>query len=127
MSERLSELERWRIAELAAQGLPTRLIGKEIGRGHFVVAKHLRVMRRPPARETVRSPLRLSLTEREEISRGLAGGESLRLIARRLGRSPFGVARSRREWRTPAVSGVPGGQGRGAARSAPEVFEAGVV
>ena len=29
----------------------------------------------------MRSPLRLSLTEREEISRGLAGGESLRAIA----------------------------------------------
>ena len=36
MAERLSELERWRIAELAAQGLTTRLIAKEIGRGHFV-------------------------------------------------------------------------------------------
>ena len=62
MAERLSELEKWRIAELAAQGWTTRLIGKEIGRGRYVVAKHLRVMRRPPARELVRSPLRLSLT-----------------------------------------------------------------
>ena len=69
MAERLSELERWRIAELAAQGWTTRLIAKEIGRGHCAVAKHLRVMRRPPARERVRSPLRLSLSEREEISR----------------------------------------------------------
>ena len=34
MAERLSELEKWRIAELAAQGWPTRLIGKEIGRAH---------------------------------------------------------------------------------------------
>ena len=32
--ERLSELEKWRIAELSAQGLPSRLIGKEIGRAH---------------------------------------------------------------------------------------------
>ena len=36
------------LVELAAEGLTTRLIAKEIGRGHFVVAKHLRVMRRPP-------------------------------------------------------------------------------
>ena len=69
------------------------MIAKEIGRGHGVVAKHLRVMRRRPAPEPVRSRLRLSLTEREEISRGLAGGESLRAIARRLGRASSTVAR----------------------------------
>ena len=86
--ERLSELEKWRIAELAAQGWPARLIGKEIGRAHSAVRSNLRAMLRPPVRERRRSPLRLSLTEREEISRGLAGGESRRSIARRLGRSP---------------------------------------
>jgi IS30 family transposase len=93
MSERLSELERWRIAELASQGSTTRLIAKEIGRGRYAVAKHLRLMRRPPARESARSALRLSLGEREEISRGLAGGESLRAIARRLGRAPSTISR----------------------------------
>ena len=50
MGERLSELERWRIAELSAQGWTTRLIGTEIGRAHNAVATHLRVMRRPPPR-----------------------------------------------------------------------------
>jgi IS30 family transposase len=93
VAQRLSELERWRIAELAAQGSTTRLIAREIGRGHGVVAKHLRLMRRPPPREPARSVLRLSLREREEISRGLAGGESLRSIARRLGRSPSTISR----------------------------------
>jgi IS30 family transposase len=93
VGERLSELERWRIAELSAQGWTTRLIAEEIGRGRYVVAKHLREMRRPPPRESVRSALRLSLTEREEISRGLAGGESLRSIARRLGRASSTVSR----------------------------------
>jgi len=93
VGERLSELERWRIAELAAQGLPSRVIGREIGRSHRAVWGYLRVLRRPPVPEPVRSPLRLSLTEREEISRGLAGGESLRAIAARLGRSPSTISR----------------------------------
>lgn len=37
--------------------------------------------------------MRLSLVEREEISRGLADGESLRGIARRLGRAPSTISR----------------------------------
>jgi Helix-turn-helix domain len=48
---------------------------------------------RPPAPEPTRSALRLSLAEREEISPGLARGESLRGVARPLGRSPSTVSR----------------------------------
>jgi IS30 family transposase len=91
--ERLSELEKWRIAELAAQGLPSRAIGKEIGRAHRTVWNEIARLRRPAAPERVRSPSRLSLAEREEVSRGLAGGESRRSIARRLGRSPSTISR----------------------------------
>jgi IS30 family transposase len=40
-----------------------------------------------------RSPLRLRGPEREEISRGLPAGESIRSIARRLGRDPSTVSR----------------------------------
>jgi IS30 family transposase len=40
-----------------------------------------------------RSALRLSLAEREELSRGLVGGDSLRRIARRLGRAPSTISR----------------------------------
>jgi hypothetical protein len=68
--ERLSELEKWRIAELSAQGLPLRLIAQEIGRAHSAVRSNLQTMFRPPVSERQRSPLRLTLTEREEISRG---------------------------------------------------------
>src|SRR5689334_12889993 len=40
-----------------------------------------------------RSPLRLSLAEREELSRGLVAGDSLRTIAGRLGRAPSTISR----------------------------------
>ena len=46
-----------------------------------------------PARRTRRSELRLSMAEREEISRSLGGEESYRAIARRLGRAPSTISR----------------------------------
>ncbi len=46
---------------------------------------------RPPARR--RSSRSLTLAEREEISRGLAAGRSLRSIALRLGRAPSTISR----------------------------------
>jgi IS30 family transposase len=55
-----------------------------------------RVLRRSggiPPRPTRRSKLRLSLAEREEISRGLRADESLRHIAARLGRAASSVSR----------------------------------
>jgi len=55
-----------------------------------------RVLRRSggiPPRPTRRSTLHLSVAEREEISRGLRAGESLRGIAARLGRAASSVSR----------------------------------
>ena len=46
---------------------------------------------RPPPRQ--RSRLALTLAEREEISRGIAGSLSLRTIATQLGRSPSTISR----------------------------------
>jgi IS30 family transposase len=40
-----------------------------------------------------RSPLRLSVSDREELSRGLVAGDSLRSIAVRLGRAPSTISR----------------------------------
>ncbi len=45
----------------------------------------------PPVR--TRAPITLTLEEREEISRGLGAGDSIRQIARELGRSPSTVSR----------------------------------
>ena len=49
---------------------------------------------RPPTRR--RAPLALSLAEREEISRGVVAGHSLRSIATALGRAPSTVSREMR-------------------------------
>src|SRR5918994_4364259 len=93
LGTRLTDEERARIAELAATRLPGRLIAKEVGRSHRAVWSYVQKLRQPPPAERRRSPLRLSLAEREEISRGLAGGESFRAIAARLGRAPSTVSR----------------------------------
>ena len=46
-----------------------------------------------PARGRTRAKLRLSIAEREEISLGLGGEESYRVIAHRLGRAPSTISR----------------------------------
>jgi IS30 family transposase len=66
---------------------------QETGVSRHAVLRQVRRLRRRPKQEPTRSPLRLSLAEREEISRGLATGESLRAIAARLGRTPSTVSR----------------------------------
>jgi IS30 family transposase len=91
--EQISDEAKARIAELFAQGAPAWLMRREAGVSRHAVLRQLRRLRRRPRPERERSPLRLSLAEREEISRGLAAGESARSIARRLGRAPSTVSR----------------------------------
>ncbi len=73
--------------------MPVKRIAKHLGRQNSSLRKFIADAggRRPTARE--RSALRLSLEEREEISRGLAAGHSIRAIAEALGRSPSTVCR----------------------------------
>jgi IS30 family transposase len=93
MVEPLAQDERERIAELIAAGASLRTIRREIPRSRHAVARAIKKLMRPPKREPVRAALRLSPAEREEISRGLAAGQSLREIARALGRAPSTVSR----------------------------------
>jgi IS30 family transposase len=67
-----------------------RAIGRSSGAVRDLIAKTGGVR---PLVATEWSDARLSLNEREEISRGIAGGESLRHIAQRLGRAPSTVSR----------------------------------
>jgi IS30 family transposase len=90
---KLTEAEKAEIAELWAQKLPVRVIARTVGRPQTTVRKHVAAVLRRPARVRQRSALRLSLVEREDISRGLAAGESLRVIAARLGRAPSTIWR----------------------------------
>ncbi|HWP38371.1 MAG TPA: helix-turn-helix domain-containing protein [Gemmatimonadales bacterium] len=70
------------VAVAAAVGCSTKWIQRQfIGTGGLA----------PQAQ--ARSPLGVSLGEREEISRGLRAGDSRRVIARRLGRAPSMVSR----------------------------------
>jgi len=68
-------------------------IGRLFDRGHTSVYKVLAPTGgiRPPPRK--RSRLALSLAEREEISRGLVAGRSIRAIAADLGRAPSTISR----------------------------------
>lgn len=93
MIEPLTDEERARIAELIAAGASLRTIRREIPRSRHAVARAIKKLMRPPRHEPVRAALRLSLAEREEISRGLAAGQSMRDIARALGRAPSTVSR----------------------------------
>src|SRR5499425_1958133 len=91
--DRISDVERLRIAELLAEGAPVWRLHQEINRSRHAIRRAVVALHRPPEREPRRSPLRLSLAEREEISRGLAAGRSVRAIASGLGRAPSTVCR----------------------------------
>jgi IS30 family transposase len=79
--------ERWKRGE----GL--HAIGQVLGRGHTSIAAHIRPSGgiRPPLRR--RSRLALTMAEREEISRGIVEGRSVRAIAKVLGRAASTISR----------------------------------
>ena len=93
MSRRFTEAEIAEVWERRGAGEPTRSIARRLGRNGSSIRRLFEdaggvrpARRRRPERH-------LSLTEREEISRGVARGESLRSIAHRLERAPSTVSR----------------------------------
>ena len=90
---RLSDVERWEIRTRIAAGATHWETAEAVGCSTKTVQLLLKKTGGLPPRTVVRSPLRLSLCEREEISRGLKAGDSYRAIARCLGRAPSTVSR----------------------------------
>ena len=87
------DAERMEIRRRVAAGERADLIAASLGRERRTVFKVLSEAGGLAPRRIVRSPLRLSVADREEISRGLRAGESFRSISRRLGRAPSTVSR----------------------------------
>src|SRR6476660_1958596 len=81
---------RWQQGDTAVQ------ISVRLGCNKSTVAWHIERTGGLRPRERRRAERTLTAADREEISRGIAAGESGRAIARRLGRAPSTVSR---EWR----------------------------
>ena len=90
---RLSETERASVWASWRAGQTPIAIGARLGHAASSVRQLLLQHGGIAPRLRTRSRRALSLSEREEISRGLAGDESVRTIARRLGRAPSTVSR----------------------------------
>ncbi len=94
MLTRLSREERHRIAQLYKAGLSYRQVMAEVGRSMGAVQRVIEGMGgviKPS--DWAPSAARLSLAEREEISRGLERDDSFRTIAGAIGRDPSTVSR----------------------------------
>ena len=85
--ERRELWERWRRGESVSD------IGRALARRHDTIHWTIRQHGGVAPRERKRSRLALTFREREEISRGIAAGDSARRIALRLGRAPSTVTR----------------------------------
>ena len=89
----LTNAERLEMRRRHAAGEPFEVIATGVGRPAETVMTAVRAAGGLMPRRECRSPLRLSLADREEISRGLQAGESYRAIGRRLGRAPSTISR----------------------------------
>lgn len=91
--KQLSEVEQARIWAGHARGEPDSAIGRAIGRPEGTVQRFLQRGGGFAPVPQRRSAHTLSLTEREEISRGLSAQLTMRQIAKRLNRAPSSISR----------------------------------
>jgi transposase, IS30 family len=92
-ARRLSEADRLEIERRIRSGETFETAAAAVGCSTKSIQRYLALTGGLKSRVKERSALRLSLAEREEVSRGLVGGESLRTIATRLGRAPSTISR----------------------------------
>jgi transposase, IS30 family len=109
---KVGRARRLEILERVAAGERQVAVAAQLGLSRTTIQRVLIAAGGTPSRRSrrrARSALRLSLIEREEIRAGIAGGESFRAIARRIGRAPSTVSRE--------VGGVTGRPGYRATRA----------
>ncbi len=88
-----TEEQKQQMWDLWQQGSSMTEIARLFDRGHTTVNGIIARSGGVRPRRRTRSSRSLNLAEREEISRGIAAGRSLRAIALRLGRSPSTISR----------------------------------
>ena len=93
MSRRFTEAEIAEVWERRKAGEPTRPIARRLGRNGSSIRRLFEDAGGVRPAPRARSVRQLSLHEREEISLGVARGESLRVIAGRLGRAVSTISR----------------------------------
>ena len=93
MVVRFSEEDKETIWSMREAGVPVKRIARHLGRQNASLRKFIASAGGSRPRPRERSGLRLSFAEREEISRGLAAGASMRRIADGIGRAPSTVCR----------------------------------
>lgn len=92
IARRFSEAERDEIRRRLAAGRRHKAIAAAVGASTKAVQRLIYADRKPPPASLFSSETRLTLAEREEISRGLQAGASLRAIARSLNRAPSTIS-----------------------------------
>jgi len=92
-ARRLSHADRAEIERLIWSGETFATAAAAVGCSTKSIQRFIALTGGVKRRLKERSPLRLSLADREELSRGLVAGDSLRTIATRLGRAPSTISR----------------------------------